>query len=502
MSIVIHPWGGICVLELDIIGQKKCVCQALYDLLQSNLYMYLYNTLSRSIEEFRPINPPNVGMYTCGPTVYREIHIGNFRTYITADILRRVLKFNGYHVASVMNITDVGHMRTTSVMASNQIDPILEEAKALGVEPLKLAERYTDVFLKDAKRLNIVVPDSMPKATEHIPDMIELIKVLIEKGFAYETGGNVYFKVKKFKQYGKLSGNTLDKMDQLLEAVRVSLETDKKDSVDFALWKRAEKDRLMQWNSPWGRGFPGWHIECSAMSTKYLGKHFDIHVGGEDLMFPHHEDEIAQSEAAFGETFVNYWVHSNWLLVDGEKMSKSKRNVYILSDIEKKRVRPLALRYLTFLTHYRARMNFTWKALSAAEDALSRMYELAASFDSPKIGCAEFEEKFLNAVSNDLDMPKAISVMWELLRSDYPTSAKAESLYKMDEVLGLKIHEHIEASKNIPAHIFELVQKRDSLRRERKYGQSDQLRARIEKMGYVIEDAKKGTKILRKITVR
>ena len=245
--------------------------------------MLLYNTLSRKIEEFKPLNPPHVGMYTCGPTVYRDIHIGNLRTYLTSDILKRALTLNGYKVISVMNITDVGHMRYSSEF-NRQIDPVMEEALSEGRRPLEIAKNYTDKFLEDEKKINILPADVMPKATDHVKEMIEIIKVLIDKGFAYVTDGTVYFEVKKFREYGKLSGNTLNKMDQLLEAVRVSVETDKKDSADFALWKKAEEGRLMKWDSPWGEGFPGWHIECSAMSMKYLGRHFDIHAGGEDLI--------------------------------------------------------------------------------------------------------------------------------------------------------------------------------------------------------------------------
>ena len=460
--------------------------------------MKIYNTLSKTIEELKPLEEGAAKMYTCGPTVYREIHIGNLRTYITSDILRRILRSFGFEVKSVMNITDVGHFRF-SQEAGRVIDPVMEEAKHLGVTALDIAREYTDIFLKDAEKVGIEKADVMPKATEHIKEMIEMIEVLIEKGFAYVTDGNVYFDVKKFKDYGKLSGNTLDKMDSLLEAVRVSVETDKKDSIDFALWKKAEKDRVMKWDSPWGEGVPGWHIECSAMSIKYLGLQFDIHAGGEDLIFPHHEDEIAQTEATTGINFVGYWVHTNFLLIDDEKMSRSKRNVFTLSDIEAKKFSPLAFRYLTFLTHYRSKMNFTWKGLEAAQEALDKIYEIAAKFPAPKIGCAEFETKFLEAVETDLNMPKAVSIVWELLRSGYPDEAKAETLYKMDEILGLRIKEKSEELRNVPESVKQMVKERQELRKVRKYNAADQIRAKIERMGYVIEDSSEGTKILRKI---
>src|SRR3990172_7819536 len=292
--------------------------------------IFLTNTLTRKKEKFIPLNKKEVRMYTCGPTVYRDIHIGNLRTYLMADILKRVLIYNDHKVKHIKNITDVGHMRTDE-QSQNQIDPIIAEALKQGKTPQQIAEEYTKQFLQDEKRLNILPADVFPKATEHIKEMIELTKTLLEKGFAYEVGGTIYFDVKKFKKYGQLSGNTLAKMNKLLEAVRVSSETDKKDSVDFALWKKAEEDRGVKWPSPWGEGFPGWHIECSAMSMKYLGDQFDIHTGGEDNIFPHHEDEIAQSEAATGKKFVNYWIHGGFLLVNGERMGKGKGNVVLFS---------------------------------------------------------------------------------------------------------------------------------------------------------------------------
>ncbi len=410
-----------------------------------------------------------------------------------------MLRSQGYDVTHAMNITDVGHFRYSSEL-NEAIDPILQEAKELGVSALEISQKYTKIFLSDAKKVNILTPDIMPKATEHIKDMIDLIEILIEKGYAYITDGNVYFNVAKFKDYGKLSGNTLDKMGNLLEAVRVSLETDKKDSADFALWKKAEKGRVMKWSSPWGDGFPGWHIECSAMSATVLqALSIDIHAGGEDLIFPHHEDEIAQSEAATGLPFVKYWVHSNYLLVNNEKMSRSKRNVYTISDIQNKKISPLAFRYLCLLTHYRARMNFTWEALAGAQEALDRIYNIAAILGEPKIGCAEYEGNFFNVVSNDLNIPKAISILWEMLHSSYPESAKAESLYKMDEILGLKIKEKGEELKNVPSEILAMIEDRDKLRRAKKFNASDKIRRDIEKKGYVVEDEEKGTRILRKI---
>lgn len=466
------------------------------------LMLKIYNTLTRRIEEFVPIDPEKVGIYTCGPTVYREVHIGNFRTYIGADILRRVLMYNGHRVVHVRNITDVGHMRNIGT-DHEQIDPIIEEAIKMGKTPTQIAEHFTKIFLEDEKKLNILPATVYPRASENIKEMIEIIKILLKKGFAYQVDGTVYFEVKKFKNYGKLSGNTLDKMDNLLKAVRVSLETDKKDSIDFALWKKAGKDRLMKWESPWGEGFPGWHIECSAMSIKYLGDTFDIHTGGEDLVFPHHEDEIAQSEAATGQKFTNYWVHGGYLLVDDEKMSRSKGNVYTISDIEKKKIDPLAFRYLTLTIHYKSKMNFTFKALEAAQTALNNLREIVSQYDAPKIGCAEYEERFLEAINDDLNIPKALGIVWELVKSDYPTSARAESLFKFDKILGLDLEnakDYIKKEEEIvPQEVMELVGQREELRKKKRFHLADQMRNKIKKMGYEIQDNDDGSMTIKKI---
>jgi len=468
----------------------------------------LYNSLTRQIEDFKPINPPNVGIYTCGPTVYREVHLGNFRTYLLSDVLRRILEYDGYKVTLVKNITDVGHMRhledhhhgSTSSPQGGLIDPVIEEALKKGKTPQDIAAYYTKLFLIDERKLNIKKATHYPRATKHVKEMIEIIKILLKKGFAYEIDGTIYFNVKKFKDYGRLSGNTLDKMDNLLKAVRISVETDKKESVDFALWKNAEKGRLVKWDSPWGEGFPGWHIECSAMSIKYLGDTIDIHTGGEDLIFPHHEDEIAQSEGASGKKFVNYWLHGGYLLVDNQKMSRSKGNVYTISDLEKKEFNPLSFRYLTMMTHYRQKMNFTFEALSAAQTSLNRLREEVANWDSPKIGCAEYEKRFLDAINNDLNMPEALGIVWELARSDYPSSAKAESLFRFDKVLGLGLKKYqisnIKYQKEeIPEKVMEMIKKREELRKQKRYHLADQLRNKIKKMGYNVIDKEKGSEI-------
>ena len=460
--------------------------------------MQIYNTLTRELESFKPILQKKVTIYTCGPTVYKDVHIGNLRTYLTTDVLRRVLKANEYTVTSVMNITDVGHFRFSEEKGKS-IDPIVEEANERGITPLELSEIYTEKFLKDAKKLNILEQDVMPKASDHIQEIVEVIEVLLQKGFAYEADGNVYFKVEKFKTYGKLSGNTLDKMDQLLEAVRISVETDKKDSADFALWKKAE-DRIMSWDSPWGMGVPGWHIECSVMAMKYLGISLDIQLGGEDLVFPHHEDEIAQSESFSGQKFVNYWMHTSFLTLEDEKMSRSKGNIYTLSEIEKAGYHPLAFRYLTYQTHYRAKMNFSKESIEGASNALRKLYDFAMALPEPEGYADKYEVEFNHVLMQDLNIPKALSLVWEMLRSKEPEEAKAAALRRMDEVLGLRIFENSEIMNQVSEKATAMAAERVKLRKEGRYRLADEIRVQIEKMGYEVKDDPDGqTKLIKKI---
>lgn len=463
------------------------------------MYLSVHNTLTRKVEEFSAIDSDDVRMYTCGPTVYKDIHIGNLRTYLTSDIIRRVLEFNGFSVTSVMNITDVGHMRVSKAHGKS-IDPVLEEAAIHGRTPEEIALYYSELFLKDMDKLNMKMPSVLPRATRHIPEMIAMIDSLMRGGYAYESEGNIYFDVRKYKEYGQLSGNTLDKMEDLLEAVRVSVETDKRDSIDFALWKKADSDHAMKWDSPWGEGFPGWHIECSAMARKYLGDSFDIHAGGVDLIFPHHEDEIAQSVCANGKDFVNYWLHTNFLTVEGEKMSRSKGNVVLLSDITREKISPLAFRYLTFQSHYRTPMNFTWEGLQGAAQALEKLY-LAASVLPHGNGRAEgFEEEFIDALNDDINMPKALAVVWKMLASKkFSDEQKSGSLASMDDVLGLKIFETAREMKKVPVRIVEMLEARERLRRQRKFHLADSMRAKIEKEGYIVEDSESGARVIKKI---
>jgi cysteinyl-tRNA synthetase len=461
----------------------------------------LYNSLSRKVEDFKPIHPLQVGMYTCGPTVYNFAHIGNFRTYTTADLLLRTLQYNGYEVTYVMNLTDVGHLTGDNLGDADSGEDRMEKAAAKeGKTAWDVAQFYADAFLKDFDALHLERPTHLVKATDHIQEQIELIQRLEEKGFTYETSDGVYFDTSKFKNYGKLSD-----LDQIKEGARVEINEEKRNPRDFALWKFSPKGekRQMEWKSPWGVGFPGWHIECSAMSMKYLGESFDIHAGGIDLKQTHHPNEIAQSEAATGKQFVKYWTHSAFMLVQGERMSKSLGNNYKLYDLEKGGYDPLALRYLYLQTHYRQEMNFTFASLDAASNALRKLLQEIIPWAEPEGGVKEYEKKFLEAINEDLNMPKAMAIVWELVKSDHPTSAKASSLFKMDHVLGFNLQEISTHLKNeqhiIPEEVQTLLKERESYRKQRQFNAADKMRAEIERLGYVIEDSKTGVKVKKKI---
>jgi len=461
----------------------------------------LYNSLSRKIEEFEPINPPFVHMYTCGPTVYDFAHIGNFRTYTTADFLVRVLKYNSYDVEYVMNLTDVGHLTGDNLGDADLGEDRMEKAdKKEGKTAWDIAKFYADAFIRDFDLLNLERPKLFAKATDHIKEQIDLVRRLEKRGFAYQISDGVYFDTSKFKNYGKLSD-----MDQVKEGARVEINPEKRNPRDFALWKfspstgSGSAKRQMEWDSPWGVGFPGWHIECSAMGMKYLGESFDIHAGGVDLKQTHHPNEIAQAEAATGKQFVKYWVHSAFVQVQGERMSKSLGNNYKLYDLMKQDYDPLALRYLYMQTHYRQEMNFTFPALDAAASAYRKLLTEVAKWDRPEVGCAEYEGRFLEAINDDLNMPKALAVVWELVKSDNPTRCKAASLFRMDQVLGLNLQKGSAAiateKQVVPEAVKELLAEREALRKIRKYSQADQVRKRIEELGYEIEDVEKGTRV-------
>ena len=445
--------------------------------------MRIYNTLSKQIEDFQPQNPPQVTMYTCGPTVYDHMHIGNLRTFLFSDIMQKTLKYNGFEVKSAENITDID-------------DKIIKRAKEKGTTIGQISEEYTRYFFEDIQKLNIEKPLFQPKATEYVKKMIEYVQDLVRKGFAYaEEDGSVYFDISKFAGYGKLSG--VEKRELKTGTRVLSDEYSKEDVQDFALWKAVGEDEV-GFDSPWGKGRPGWHMECSVMSQSILGNKIDLHLGGIDLVFPHHENEIAQSEAKTGEKpFVKYWVHGAHILVNGKKMSKSLHNFFTLSELEKQEFEPLVLRYLYLQTHYRQEMNFTFEGLEGAQNALNNLRGEVSTWDKPEIGCAEFEERFLQAVNDDLNTPKALAVMWELVKSDYPTSAKAQSLFKFDKILGLNLADVKKKAKvgAVPEEVLRLVKERESLRKEKRYHMADELRHKIKKLGYDLKDKDGKTEI-------
>ena len=456
--------------------------------------MKLYNTLTRQKEEFEPIEPGKASIYTCGPTVYRFIHIGNLRAFLTADLLRRGLVAQGIDVYHIKNITDVGHMRQEALEQGG--DKMILAALAEGKTSAEIAQFYTDAFMEDEERMNILPAHLFPKATEHVVEMVDMVATLVERGLAYEVDGNVYFNAGAYANYGKLSGNSLQ---SLIDGVRVEPDPLKKSQVDFTLWKAAEEGRDLKWPSPWSDGFPGWHIECSAMSTKYLGERFDIHTGGVDNIFPHHEDEIAQSEGALGHDVVNYWTHGQHLLVDGLKMAKSTGNSYTLAEIEARGFEPVAFRYLCFLTHYRSRMNFTFPALIAAQSALEKLRRLAlewlrapATNGASDAGADEWRSAFWDEVNDDLNMPRAVAALWRMARSDLAPAAKVKLLAEFDQLLGLDLAEMILQPPVVPADVDRIVGDRASLRAKTDYANADELRESVRAQGYVVEDTPDG----------
>ena len=449
----------------------------------------LYNTLTKTKDVFNSLDGNQVKIYSCGPTVYKDATIGNMRTNILMDVLRRVLKYNGYSLKHVMNITDVGHLVSD---ADEGEDKILKSAKEEGKTPLEIAQFYTNRFLKDLEDLNIDMPEIICKATDHIEDMIEFVKGLVENGYAYETSTAIYFDVSKLHEYGILSGINLE--DQKAGA-RVDVDLEKKHPYDFALWIKAPKNHLMKWESPWGLCYPGWHIECSTMAKKYLGDEFDIHTGGIDLIPTHHENEIAQSKGLTGKNPAKFWIHGEFLLIDGGKMSKSLGNVYLLSDIIKKGYSPLSYKMFCYQASYRNKINFTWEAIDASNRSLIKLKEsykkhLEGNEEISEDIINEFENKFHKAINDDLNMPLAISIVWEVAKYSTKSKKLAELLLKFDTVLGIKIDEIEENNEDIPEIVKELVEKRKQARQEKNWELSDKLRNEINEKGYNIKDLK------------
>lgn len=437
----------------------------------------LYNTLTRKKEVFKPIRKGQVGIYSCGLTVYNYGHIGNYRAFVVSDILIRYLKYLGYKTKKIVNITDVD---------DKTIKGSISENKSLK----DFTKKYEKAFFEDEKILNIKKADKYPKATEHIKEMIELIDKLLKKNYAYKTKDGVYFNIKKFKGYGKLARI---KLKNLKGGTRInSDEYDKENAKDFALWKFYDnKDGNVFWKTKLGKGRPGWHIECSVMSSKYLGQPFDIHTGGTDLVFPHHENEIAQSETGIGRKFVNYWIHNEWVMVDGKKMSKSLGNYYTIRDLIKT-YNPLALRYFYLTGHYRSQLNFTIENLKNAQNSYERLKNIISEVKNDKKINKKYLNEFENAINDDLDMPKALQILWKLIR-DKKAVGKVEAIRKMDEVLGLDLLKKEKVV--IPIDIKKLVDERERTRSAKNWKKADEIRNKIKGLGYGIDDTGKGTKI-------
>lgn len=470
------------------------------------MQLRLFNTLSRQVEPFSPAQPDGVvRLYTCGPTVYNYAHIGNLRAYVFSDVLRRVLAFNGHPVRQVMNITDVGHMTTD---ADEGEDKMVAGARREKRSPEELATMYSEAFFRDLDRLNILSPHIVCRATDHINEMIEFTARLVELGYAYEISDGVYFDIQKFSAYGQLSGLDLEGQQA---GARIGINSQKRHPADFALWRKADPSHIMQWDSPWGRGYPGWHIECSAMSIKYLGPHIDIHTGGIDHVPVHHENEIAQADSVCGHQVVKRWMHNEFLLVDGGRMSKSLDNFYTLSTLKERGFHPLSYRYFCLNAHYRSKLNFTWDSLAGADRAVKRLWRRvfqmtqgAACDEGDERAQDVYRDKFLAAINDDLGLPQALAVLWELVRSPEVTPATArQMLLEFDEVLGLDLKAAMSGAYErkeevMPSDIEEMVKERDRARANKEWSQADRIRDQLHALGYDVTDTPDGTKVTKK----
>lgn len=471
--------------------------------------LLLYNTLTRKKEVFHP-SGNEVRMYNCGPTVYDYAHIGNFRAYIFADLLRRYLEWKGSPVKQVMNITDVGHMTADDQLEVVGEDKIEKAARIQGVKPREIADFYMMAFFEDIAKLNVRKAFFYPRATNHVPEMQEIILQLIRNGYAYVRRGNVYFEVKKFKGYGKLSGNTIKKLHA---GKRIAVRDEKKDPLDFALWIRNPK-HLMQWDSPWGQGYPGWHVECTAMSLKYLGEDFDIHTGGEDNIFPHHECEIAQAEGA-DKKFVRVWMHTRHLLVNGQKMSKSLGNFFTLRDLVTKGHSPREVRFLLLTAHYRTKINFTEKGLLAARETIQTLDNVMANLKgvtekrkTPNVSLIikETRKEFEKAMDDDLNIPLALSHLFEFVRKintlisrgaiGKESAQEAVNFFlDIDRILGLDLDMSKQTwtpPEETEGKILELIEEREKFRKDKNFKEADRIREKLRKMRILIEDSDKG----------
>lgn len=460
--------------------------------------IYFYNTLTKKKEVFKPLDEKEVRMYSCGPTVYKDATIGNMRTNIFQDVLRRVLRYNGYALKHAMNITDVGHLVSDGDEGE---DKMLKSAREENKSPMEIAQHYTKLFFQDLESLNIETPEIVCKATDHIEEMLEYVKKLIERGYAYETSTAIYFDIAKLDRYPILSNLNLEEQKA---GARVEVDPEKKSPYDFALWIKAPENHLMKWDSPWGASYPGWHIECSAMGQKYLGEQFDIHTGGIDLIPTHHENEIAQSKGATGKIPAKFWMHCEFLLIDGGKMSKSLGNTYLVQDIIDRGYDPLSYKMLCFTSHYRNKLNFTWEGLENAQNSLTKLKE---GYVKHKTGTEiienekieEYKTKFLEAIDDDLNMPVAMSVVWDIVKNPLKSKQLADLLLDFDRVLGINIDKTVEKkNEDVPQEILELVEQRKLAKANKDWTLADEIRNKIQEKGYSIKDTKTET-IIEKI---
>ena len=452
----------------------------------------IYNTLTRKKEEFIPIDKKQIRMYTCGPTVYYFAHIGNLRAYLFMDNLRRVLKYNGYNLKHVMNITDVGHLVSD---ADEGEDKMMKAAKRENKNPFEIANFYMQEFLKDIDKLNVDRPEIIARATDHIDVMEKYVKKIIENGYTYQTEDTVYFDTSKLDKYGILSNKNINEQKA---GARVEFDDGKKNISDFALWIKAPENHIMKWDSFFGKSYPGWHLECSAMGYKYLGEEFDIHTGGIDHIPIHHENEIAQSKGFSGKIPARYWMHVEFLQINGGKMSKSLNNLYTLKDLAEKGYEPLVYRMFNFTSNYRAQINFTFDAMEAAKISLARLREgyLKHSEGTENISdekIKEYEERFLEAINDDLNMPVAMSVVWDVVKNPKKSKKLQQLLLKFDEVLGLDLKNYKKEENNLPEEIRKLVDERNIARQNKNWEESDRIRDILTEKGYTVKDSKNGT---------
>ena len=456
----------------------------------------LYNTLTKQKSNFVPLNGNEVRIYSCGPTVYSYAHIGNFRTYIFMDNLRRMLEYNGYTLKHVMNITDVGHLESDSDEGEDKME---KAAKKENKSPYEIAEFYTKAFFKDMEKLHIERPEIIAKATEHIPDMLEFAKEIVKNGYGYETSTAIYFDVSKLDKYPVLSNRNIEEQ---IAGARVDVDPEKRNPYDFAIWIKAPKNHIMKWDSPWGLSYPGWHLECSAMSRKYLGEEFDIHTGGVDHIPTHHENEIAQSKGAFGKIPARIWMHVEFLQIDGGKMSKSLGNVYTISQLEEKGIEALAYKLFCYTAHYRTKLNFTFEGAAASQKALNRLREAFVKHNNGNDNVDDeliqkYKNKFLDAINDDLNMPLAMSTVWELARNDLKSRKISDLLLDFDRVLGLDLknsEKYLEEQNKVelPDEIADLLEKRKKARKEKNWQLSDEIRDVLKEKGYIVKDTKEG----------